>query len=202
MKWILFVLLICVTVSGIIFYKRQNNGFKIGGPISKPKAYWLFFVLFQYYCFSIWLLLFYGESFFRNPLIITIVLLLIRAFLQPIIMYLTKNWRPIFGMTFNILTAVTITIFTIFYFLNADFELQEVDKIQNAFLCMIVFILITDTYYAYSFNKLVKGETVGPKAIWFASSENKKFDKINRITFWLNIIFSAIFLYNLWHIFL
>ncbi|MFZ1227392.1 MAG: hypothetical protein WAQ83_05250, partial [Saprospiraceae bacterium] len=56
----LVTLILCILLFiglGFNFYNKQRRNKSIGGAISKAKTIWLFFALFQYYFFSVFVLL-------------------------------------------------------------------------------------------------------------------------------------------------
>jgi hypothetical protein len=108
-------------------------------------------------------------------------------------MYISKNWRTKHGVFFNISSATLILCFTI-YLIFGPYNFWALSPKSSISWFYIIYALtmattlLTDSFYAFEFGKLVGKETMGDKAIWFASND-PKFDKINSITKRNNFLF-------------
>jgi len=199
-KWIMMATLALPIAGGFTFYAIQNKASRLGGGISKPKAVWLFLALYLYFILPVICYAAFDSILspgIKNGLALLTGLLYLRAFMQPVLMYRLKIWTPIMGIAYNLLCS----FFLIYRFFKIDFQ----PLAENAYDVQIVFLLaislgalLTDSFYAWSFYKIVGNDTQGDKAIWYASDDNPAFDQINRITFWMNILFiSALLLWFL-----
>jgi hypothetical protein len=135
---------------------------------------------------SFWIYFNLPESILTHVLIFCIIAMLLRACIQPILMYIIKKWTPYYGMTFNILLAFYV-IFQLISTGHIGFD--SAFLIHEIYLGILAMALLADTYFAYQFHKIVGQSTKGDKAIWYASAEDVRFRNINRITFFSNIAF-------------
>lgn len=182
---VLFMLL------AVVYYKRQNSTHKMGGSISIPKTIWLFLALYQYFVLVlVFLFSYHGE--FIMIIGVLGVLFYLRALFQGIIMYWTKRWKPLYGIIANAILSGWI-LWCLIAILNSNLSVYNAGTI---YLIGTLLFLMTDTYYAYHFNKLVAGKTMGESAIWFANQEDPKFIKLNRVTAILNIFFVAYIIFE------
>ena len=67
-------------------------------------------------------------------------------------------------------------------------ELQSTEFNTLFYASLIILFTLIDSYYAFHFDKIVKGKTQGDDAIWFADQSSGKFDKILKVTRRNNII--------------
>ena len=103
-----------------------------------------------------------------------------------LLMFVTKNWSPPIGITYNLIAVLALSYFLFKLIITDNWTLNI--YIIIIYICILILILLTDTYYARTFYELVGQETKGEKAIWFAS-DDEKFARINRITHRNNVIF-------------
>lgn len=100
------------------------------------------------------------------------------------------------GMAYNLLCISVLSLFIMKIFKTNSIEIMVDNDVKLLFYIIgILLTLATDTYYAYSFFKIVGRETMGTQAIWYASDEDPQFKRINRITKYLNYFFYTITLY-------
>ena len=193
MIWlIVFAIFFCAL--GFTYYHYQNKKQRIGGAISKPKAYWLFFCLFLYYFMPIWFISYFNElpstQIFIYKGIICIMVL--RLVFQGIYMFYIKKWTPKFGIAFNFFLVLFILTTA-----AGAFDQFGVEPFQYTAL-LIALMAVIDSYYAYTFRKLVEGKTVGEEAIWYAAENDDRFQTINRLTFRNNLIVTVLFILIIW----
>lgn len=178
---------------GWLYYLRQNRNPHMGGEISIPKTFWLFFALYCYYILPLLFLLEEPFNAFWSPILMSILLINYSRFVvQGLAMYVSKNWLPIHGMIWNISAVIIIMVVSLWHL---DFE----EPLLNThgylvFLLLYLILLLTDTYYAHTFKGIVGKCTTGDRPVWFASERDPRFTKINRITFRNNILFSMVFI--------
>jgi hypothetical protein len=193
-KVFLSVGIIAFVVMAWSYYHRQNRPKVTGGPISRPKVLWLFFALFLYYFLGPWIFISTEESQYTSALKTILSIIGLRAVIQPILMYITKNWTPYFGIGFNIVGAVAI-ILMVFYCFDGGGLYHNSGYIHLFYLIIVVMTLFTDSYYAYRFHSIIGDKTKGNEAIWFASEDDPIFYTINRLTYVMNyLFFSLLFL--------
>jgi hypothetical protein len=188
---LLYVLIGLSVVAFYVYYQQQNHKKTIGGPISKPKILWLGYAIFNYFIFSIWQYVQLPmEHAFRPIFMVLLGLFYGRFVVQAILMFWLKKWQPPMGMAYNLLCISILSVLLMKFFKTNSIEMIADNYIK--LLLYIIGILLTlamDTYYAYSFFKIVGRETMGAQAIWYASDEDPQFIRINRITKYLNFFF-------------
>lgn len=166
------------------YHWKQNNSQQIGGNISLAKTVWLGLALFFYYVFSIWwLTVLPAGSLCSSIALLVVVFFYFRAIIQAILMFATKNWITAYGIAFNSIGSVLLTV-TGFSILQQN-SLSTIEQSFIGYLFLLICFQITDSYYAYRFGEIVGNATKGDKAIWFASTD-LKFQKINQRTALLN----------------
>ncbi|MBK6265496.1 hypothetical protein JKA74_10645 [Marivirga sp. S37H4] len=173
------------------YYYYQNKQENMGGKISVAKAFWLGYALFNYFIFTVFLYFFLENQIFQSVLFLIICVFYFRALFQGFLMFVTRNWVPNYGMMYNIVCIIIIFSALIKLYLSFGSLKEEGLVLTSLFLFKLILILFTDTIYAYKFKQLIGNNTKGRKAIWYASDE-RKFEKINRLTIRNNIIFSFI----------
>lgn len=188
---------ILFAIGGAFYQKYQNRGGRLGGEISGPKVYWLFFCLYAYYAVPVLVLAYAADGnvsltwLFRGML----GLMLFRMVFQGLWMFVFKKWTPYYGMTFNVL-------FVAFVWYQVGVILQEGAWNRWLYLAILISIhALIDTWYAGVFFRLVGQRTQGDEAVWYADAKDEKYRSINKLTFYLNIIltllwFYFLFLYN------
>jgi hypothetical protein len=178
-----------------LYYRGQNNKQQIGGPISKPKMFWLGFASYQYFILSLIILFgFEGTGFWHFIIKGICVLLYLRAVIQSLLMFVFHRWIPPMGITYNILCILFLVTFYLFNYQELKIT-NEADNIIATFLVLISGILFVDSIYAYRFYKIVGAATKGKEAIWYASEEDPAFKKIIQLTRTLNYPFLLFFIY-------
>lgn len=170
----------------------QGNA-SMGGAISSPKLYWLFYALSAYYVWPLIIGIDFGwNDAFGKWIIIVFACMVFRGIVQTIIMYGTKNWSPWMGISFNV-----------FAFLIAAFGLIKLflfERLEWAFhpwqilLIILSYCFFIDTYYAWAFWKVVGDDTKGEKPIWFANAKDRRFHLINKVTSINNIILTILYI--------
>lgn len=192
MNIMLLTLLLLFAVGGLTFYRVQSKENRLGGTISKAKAYWLTYVLFNYFGVSLYFLLSLStDTIGYDGLLIFTLLILLRAVIQLFMMFGLRNWRPPYGFFSNILISVFMVCYLVWVFYGSGFmDLQHF--IFPLFIAKLTLILLCDSYYALVFYRIVGDETKGDKAVWFANNQDVRFQFINRLTYRMNYIFSLL----------
>jgi hypothetical protein len=172
------------------YYINQNNKSVIGGKISKAKSFWLGYAMFHYFILPWWILFYITEdSGMECCLYIILGIFYFRMLFQMLLMFVTRTWSPPIGMAYNIMASLVLLYLLFNRLFIENFAINNC--ILIVYICILILILLTDTYYARSFYHLVGLETKGKNAIWFASDE-EKFIRINRITARNNVIFISL----------
>ena len=98
------------------------------------------------------------------------------------------------GMAYNVFCVFVLNIVlgqTLVspIFDKSPFLWKSDDGVILLYIIGIMLTALTDTYYAYSFFKIVGTKTIGTEAIWYASETDPVFKRINLITARLNWFF-------------
>ena len=99
-------------------------------------------------------------------------------------LYVTRNWRPPIGIAHDVLCLVTTLSLMVALPLPLD---SAWGLWAPALLFMLLFSLVVEVLYAALFFTAVEGKTTGDKGIWFASEDEARFKRINRITTAFNV---------------
>jgi hypothetical protein len=189
LKLVVIVGLFSLTVYGIRFYHRQAAG-ALGGPISKPKVFWLCCALFFWFIFSpIVAMDDRMPMIVRAPMSVLAISMWIRGMVEIYMLYVTKTWRPPLGIAHNVLTAMSILLACLWsYRLNESFYFVGQDSILINFNLYTLapylplwalMTLAIECYHAWSFFKVVGPRTMGVNSIWFADEHDSRFATIN-----------------------
>jgi hypothetical protein len=170
------------------FARGQNHHGGLGGAISGPKQLWLGFTLFTWFLACPLLALDPSvPGALREVLGTFAALMWVRGVAEMVMLYRTRNWRPPYGIAHDLVCLAVVVA-----------GLLEIDPLlattpgplvawQRAFGWVIAVSLVVETYYAYAFFRLVEGRTTGEDGVWFATEEDPRFVRINRITATLNV---------------
>jgi hypothetical protein len=163
-----------VALVSLWFARRQNRKPKLGGAISRPKQLWLAYAIFAWFFLSP--ILAFEPSFtpaFRTVVASFSILMWVRGAAELVMMYGTKNWKPPYGMTHD---AVCIALLIGLPFL------YPLDPLGASYVAALVVSLCFELYYAFAFFRAVEGKTTGEEGVWFASDDDPRFRRINRVT--------------------
>ena len=198
--WLCIGLMIFTSMA-LWFYHRQNTKGTLGGPISRPKTFWLFWAMFYYFFLSAWIFFILPACHLTYLLKLFIMTMVLRAIIQPIMLYVTKSWTPFYGISFNLIVGLGVSLCLVHYFYTGMGRSAS-DWVFITYLTGVALALFTDSYYAYVFHRIVGEGTKGNHAVWYASPHNPGFNRINKITTYLNFIFFIVLLFLLFQIFL
>lgn len=192
MTTLLLSILLTITLAAW-YYRRQNASATLGGAISKAKAVWLFYALFHYFFLTVWCYFNFEESNrFHAVLPVFIILVYFRLVAQSVLMFWLKRWTPPIGISYNLMTFAILCGCVFSKLGKHELTILHPDEgLLLGFYGLLGMMLLVDSYYAWSFYKLVGSLTKGSEAIWYASEEDAKFRRINRVTKWLNVFFLA-----------
>ncbi len=174
----------CV-VAAFWFRSKQNRAHAMGGKISNPKLLWLFFAIF-FWLFECAVLAFEPSlpQGYRVILGVHAASMWARGALEMVMLYVTRNWRPPIGITHDVLCIVTVLGLMVVLPLPLD---SAWGLFAPALVFMLLFSLLVEVLYAALFFKAVEGKTTGEKGIWFASEDEARFKRLNRITTAFNV---------------
>ncbi len=108
----------------------------------------------------------------------------LRGIAEMVMLYVTRNWRPPIGITHDVICMVTVVGLVIALPLPID---SAWGLFAPALVFMLLFSLGVEVLYAALFFQAVEGKTTGEKGIWFASEDEARFKRINRITSAFNV---------------
>lgn len=174
-------LALCVLASRW-FRSKQNRAHAMGGNISNPKLLWLFF--------AIWFWLFECAVLACEPSLAVgyrVILgvhaasMWLRGVVEMVMLYGTKTWRPPLGIGHDVLCLVTVLALGVAFRHQLPLD-GPWGLFAPALVVMLVFSLGVEVLYAALFFKAVEGQTTGEKGVWFASEDEARFRRINRIT--------------------
>lgn len=169
----------CV-LAALWFRRQQNRAHSMGGKISNPKLLWLFFAIW-FWLFECAVLAFEPALPFGYRVIVGVhaASMWARGALELVMLYITRNWRPPIGISHDVLCIVTVLALVVALRLPLD---SAWGLFAPALVVMLVFSLGVEVLYAALFFQAVEGKTTGDKGIWFASEDEARFRRINRIT--------------------
>jgi hypothetical protein len=164
--------------------QNQSHG-AMGGKISNPKLLWLFFAIW-FWLFECAVLAFEPSlpQSYRIILGVHAASMWLRGVLEMFMLYVTKNWRPPIGISHDVLCIVTVVGLVVALPLPLD---SAWGLLAPALVFMLLFSLFVEVMFAALFFQAVEGKTTGDKGIWFASEDEARFKRINRITTACNV---------------
>jgi hypothetical protein len=174
----------CV-LAALWFRGKQNRAHAMGGKISNPKLLWLFFAIW-FWLFECAVLAFEPSlpQGYRIIFGVHAVSMWLRGAVEMVMLYVTRNWRPPIGISHDVLCIVTVLGLG----LALPFPLDSAwGLFAPALVFMLLFSLGVEVLYAALFFHAVEGKTTGEKGIWFASEDEARFKRINRITTGFNV---------------
>lgn len=176
---ITFSTAILIFVISFFFYQRQNSGNTIGGKIAVSKLFWLDYTLIAWF-FTPPIIYFFSKSNLKTALLGLTLSMWTRGIIELYLLFVTKKWKPIYGIVHNVFTLI---LFTLLLFFSLP-----IDKASYFYSISLFISLILETYYAYFFKVKIGKKTQGEDAIWFASKENPIFKEVLTITTIGNLI--------------
>jgi hypothetical protein len=176
---------------GARFYRRQKSG-ALGGVLSKPKAYWLPFAIWFWFIVCPIVAL---DGVVAAPLRLALgafgAFMWLRGVVELFMLYVTRNWRPPFGIAHDVLCAALVLGILVAH-ADALRALERPIDLWALGLCgALLASLAVEVHHAFRFHAAVKGRTTGEGGVWFADAEQEHFRDINRNTFVWNTILSV-----------
>lgn len=181
---------------GTLFAKRQNSAGRapMGGAISRAKQVWLVWAVYVWFVATPVLAF---APIFPSPARIVLGafsgFMLLRGLIELVMLFVTKNWRPPYGIAHDV-ACVVLLLGGLVWIAGHD---EPVGGWALAYLGVLTVSLMLETYYAFAFHGLVQGRTTGDDGVWFADAADPRFARINRITALANaplLLFMAAFL--------
>lgn len=174
----------CV-VAALWFRSKQNRVHAMGGKISNPKLLWLFFAIW-FWLFECAVLAFEPALPLGYRIIFGVhaASMWLRGGVEMFMLYVTRNWRPPIGITHDVVCIVTVLVLVLLLPLPIG---TAWGLLAPALVAMLLFSLGVEVLYAALFFQAVEGKTTGEKGIWFASEDEARFRRINRITTAFNV---------------
>jgi hypothetical protein len=160
------------------FYLRQRRG-GIGGTMSMAKALWLNFAIAFWFvvCPLLALSPGFGQP-WRFILWSHSAHWWARGVIELFMLYVTKRWRPPYGIAHDIFSVVWVGGWAAF----GAREATTHDAVGAAVVAALALSLCLETGYAWVFHQLVEGRTTGDEGIWFADAQQALFRRVNRVT--------------------
>lgn len=182
-KLTLVVMAVLLAIFGVRFKGRQKPG-AIGGPISGAKAFWLSFAM--YFWFVVCAVLAIDDALpasLRAVYGAVALSMWIRGAAEMLMLYVTHNWRPPYGIghdVFTIVLALVVAAVTIAPAGSAAWS----PLAHGAGVIVVVLIasLVLEIVHAWTFFLVVGRRTMGDAGIWFADDEDPRFAAINHRT--------------------
>ncbi len=168
-----------MVIFAVSMHYRQNKGEKLGGEITPAKSFWLFYCMYTWLFFLPYILLTQKiDSPFKETWWTFTIWFWIRSIAEAIMLFKTKNWTPPIGVVHD-LSCLVLLIGCPFFF---DGSTSEPIFPALIFHLSLILSLILETFYAWSFFKLVGGKTKGEKGIWYANKHDPIFKRIVLMT--------------------
>lgn len=172
-----------------LFARRQARG-RVGGALSRPKQVWLFLALGTWLLAAPLLALDPGVSPpLRALLGLFVGLMLARVPVELVLLYGLGRWTPPMGIAHDLLCAAVMAVGlpVALRSLDGTGPLGPADQAALLLALTVLATLLVEVHHAWAFWRVVgSAGTQGEDAVWFASADDPRFARINRITAWLN----------------
>lgn len=183
---------------GVFFARQQNRGAKLGGAISRAKQVWLIWAVYAWFVAAPLTALVPGfEDRLRQVLAVFAVGMWLRGAVELFMLYVTKNWRPPLGIAHDVACVGFLMAGLVWVFVGGAAPRTGLGAWGVVWTGVLAVSLVLETYYAAAFHRAVQGRTTGVDGVWFASADEPRFARINRVTAWANgplILFILAFL--------
>jgi hypothetical protein len=175
-------------VLGVLFWRAQNVRRARGGRISPPKLAWLLYaVLLWFFLCPLVALDAAVHPGLRAVLGAFAASMWVRGLAELYMLYVSKNWRPPYGIGHDVLSLLVVLGGLALTREHWSGPLAPVDAWGLALAGLVLVSLVVEVLYATLFFHAVEGRTTGEEGIWFADAEQARFERINRLTFALNV---------------
>lgn len=186
------VALTAIVVVSELFRRHQQRGGN-GGAMSRPKQVWLgVAVYFWFLLVPLLVLDSHVPTAHRLVLGAFFFAMGVRGPVELVMLYVTKNWRPPYGIVHSAFCALVVAAASLGFapaLLAPLAEPLSLGAACTALIGVLFLSLVVEVWHAVAFFTIVGERTTGDDAIWFASSENPAFAVIVRRTAALNMFF-------------
>ena len=181
--------LVALTTAGIIYYRRQNRPARMGGAISRGKALWLAYAIFLWFVVCPALAL---DRHVPEPLRIVLgsfgLSMWLRGGAELYLLYFGHAWRPPYGIGHDAFCLLVLIVETAWLRGSIVASLgTPLSRWTFALTGVIAVSLMLEIGYAWTFYRLVRGQTTGAEGIWFASKDDARFRNLVRVTAIANV---------------
>ncbi len=180
-KVLLVIWPLLVSACAYLYKKKQNGPNPMtGGPISKPKAFWLAYTVTTWF-FLPFLFIFSPDVIVPIKYVIAFHLLSwwARGPLELVMIYKWFNWTPRYGISHDIFHIVGLV--SLYYINRENFiNLTPMSNMALAFIFVTTLATVAEISFAYLFLK-ARSEAEEKDNIYFAS-DDPKWIFINRLT--------------------
>lgn len=167
----------------ILFYHHQNQVTHLGGAISPAKMAWLAYTIFVWFVLCPLLAM---VSRVGQPLRLILgsfaVCIWVRGVAELYMLYIKKNWRPLFGIMHDLCSLALVIGLSLAYRWEIAVLQHPFDRWVMALIGCVVLSLWLETCYASMFQHVMPGRTTGDKGIWFVPGDDPQFLLLNRMT--------------------
>lgn len=174
----LLIVFSTIGLAAIVFYFIQNTAQLAGGSIALPKLIWLAYAILFWFCLP---LLFITDkrltSKWKIFFIIFLINMLLRAVIELLMMYITSNWSPYYGIGHDVFT---IFLLSTLLFINRD-------KIQRDILFGYTITILLMFVIEIGFVFYMLANVVGDDAVVYFVPDAGKHTSILSIT-WLVVV--------------
>lgn len=177
------------------FYRGQNRGNRIGGPMSREKIAWLAFALAAWYVVPA----FFWRDRRLSPAIrrlygVHLGAWAARGVVELVLMYGFKAWKPPYGMAFNF--SVFALLSGLRWYLGPALAGATTPEDRNAMrhLNLMQGTLLPETLFAAMFHRARQGRT---EDVWFAD-DSPRYRLINQITLLVDVTVYPILGLSVW----
>ena len=189
--WIRAALLITAVLAvavGIAFARGQNRRARMGGPMARPKQIWLIWAVYTWFFATP---LFAMSPALSTPLRTVLgafsILMIARGVVEVVMLYVTKSWRPPYGIAHDVLCAAVLLSGSAWVVFGGSPLDDPIEAWGRGLLAALTVSLLLETYYAVSFHRAVDGRTTGDDGVWFATADDPRFARVVLVTSIANI---------------
>ena len=149
LRLVLLLSLFLIMLSAGVFFYLQNDNMIVGGNIALVKLLWLATVIFCWYVMPILLLLDSRLSKLEVKICyLLLVNMLLRAIVELFMMYVSKNWDPIYGISHDVASLLLLIIIMVNYRRpkGAKYESSQLTFFLMAYILILVFESVFASY--------------------------------------------------------
>lgn len=177
-----------VVAVGLAFGRRQNRAPALGGAISRAKQLWLIWAVYAWFVLAPLFALTPGlSSATQATLLVFAVSMWLRGGVELVMLYVTRNWRPPMGMAHDVFTAALLAVGLGFILRQPPAPMVAAEAWGRSLVVVLLVSMALETGYAMAFHRAVEGRTTGDDGVWFATADEPRFRRVNRVTAWANV---------------